>query len=65
MSKAYYEFVQTGIANINVSEKGTNVEGVYAIGDVTNNPFKQAIVACGEAALAALAAYKKVRGIKE
>lgn len=43
----------------------TNVKGVYAVGDVTNTPMRQVIVSCGEAAIAALSAYKKVKGIKE
>ncbi len=35
----------------------TGIEGVYACGDVTNVPFKQVVVAAGEGAKAALAAY--------
>lgn len=35
----------------------TNVEGVFAAGDVTNAPEKQIIVAAGEGAKAALSAY--------
>ncbi len=36
----------------------TEVPGVFACGDVTNVPFKQVIVAAGEGAKAALAAYE-------
>jgi len=35
----------------------TNVEGLYAAGDVTNVPEKQIIIAAGEGAKAALGAY--------
>jgi len=31
----------------------TNVDGVYAAGDITNNPLKQMVTACGEGAVAA------------
>lgn len=36
----------------------TDVEGVFAAGDVTNVPEKQIIIACGEGSKAALSAYK-------
>jgi len=36
----------------------TNVEGVFAAGDVTNVPQKQIIVACGEGAKAALSSFR-------
>jgi len=51
-----------------VDEKGrTNQPGVYAAGDVTTTPYKQIIIAMGEGAKAALAAfedrmYKKASG---
>ena len=35
----------------------TNVDGVFAAGDNTNNKFKQMIVAAGEGAVAAKSAY--------
>jgi len=44
-------------------EQRTNVEGVFAVGDVTNNPLKQIITAGGEGAIAAFIAYKDL--IKE
>jgi thioredoxin reductase (NADPH) len=44
-------------------EQKTNIEGVFSIGDVTNNPFKQIITACGEGAIAAFITYKQI--IKE
>jgi thioredoxin reductase (NADPH) len=33
----------------------TNVEGVWAIGDIRNTPFKQAVVATGDGCVAAMA----------
>jgi len=47
------------------TDKGqkTNVGGVYAAGDVTNNTFKQIVVACGEGAVAAHSAYEELREV--
>ncbi len=39
----------------------TNIDGVYAAGDVTNNPLKQIITACAEGAIAANTAYAELR----
>lgn len=36
----------------------TNVPGLFAAGDVTDNPYKQVIIAAGEGAAAALAAHE-------
>ena len=36
----------------------TNYEGIFAAGDVTNVPFKQIVIAAGEGAKAAMAAYE-------
>jgi len=42
----------------------TNIEGVYAAGDVSTVPYKQIIISMGEGAKAALSAFDdKVRGI--
>ena len=41
----------------------TNVPGMYAIGDVRWEPFKQAIIACGQGAQAALMADKYIKTI--
>jgi thioredoxin reductase len=42
-------------------EMKTNVSGVFAAGDNTNNKFKQMIVAAGEGAIAAKSAYDFLR----
>lgn len=44
-------------------EQKTNVHGVFAAGDVTNNPLKQITTACGEGSIATFIAYKEI--IKE
>jgi len=38
----------------------TNVDGVFAAGDVTNNPLKQIVTACGEGAIAGYTTYKEL-----
>ena len=42
-------------------EQRTNVEGVFAAGDVTNNVLKQIVTACGEGAVAAFSVFKELR----
>ena len=39
----------------------TSLEGVYAAGDVTNNPLKQVITACSEGAIAAFSAFEDIK----
>lgn len=39
----------------------TNVAGVFAAGDITNNPLKQTITACGQGATAAYSAYTEIQ----
>ncbi len=41
-------------------KQGTNVAGVFAAGDVTNNFLKQVVTACGEGAIAADSAYREL-----
>lgn len=49
----------TPSGEIKVDAKGrTSVPGIYAAGDVTTTPFKQIIIAMGEGAKAALAAFE-------
>jgi len=39
----------------------TNIKGIFAAGDITNNPLKQVITACGEGAIAATSAYEEIK----
>ncbi len=39
-------------------QQRTNINGIYAAGDITNNSLKQIITACGEGATAANSAYQ-------
>ncbi|MCD6225946.1 FAD-dependent oxidoreductase [bacterium] len=39
----------------------TNIPGIFAAGDITNNPLKQAITACAEGAVAATTAFEEIR----
>ncbi len=41
----------------------TNVPGLFAVGDVRSEPYKQAIIACGQGAQAALTAEKYINTI--
>lgn len=40
------------------SRNSTNIEGIFAAGDVTNVPEKQIIIACGEGSKACLSAFR-------
>jgi thioredoxin reductase (NADPH) len=59
-SKPITDFVGGQVAvnadgGIKVNElMATNVEGVWAIGDIRNTPFKQAVVAAGDGCIAAM-----------
>lgn len=49
----------TKFGEVKVDEKGrTSTKGIYAAGDVTTTPYKQIIIAMGEGAKAALAAFE-------
>jgi thioredoxin reductase (NADPH) len=39
------------------ADQSTSVPGIFAAGDLTDRPYKQAVISAGEAAAAALAAY--------
>lgn len=39
----------------------TSLNGIFAAGDVTNNPFKQVVTACGEGAVAGYIAYQEIQ----
>ncbi|WP_048093666.1 thioredoxin-disulfide reductase [Geoglobus acetivorans] len=42
----------------------TNVDGVYAAGDCTENPLKQVVTACAEGAIAANSAFEYIKMMK-
>ena len=42
----------------------TSNEGIFAAGDVTDVPYKQAIVSAGQGAVAALSAYNYIQKLK-
>lgn len=39
----------------------TNIDGIYAAGDITTNPLKQIITACAEGAIAATSVYNELK----
>ncbi len=51
---------EEGYIRVNRKQE-TNIEGVYAAGDITNNPLKQVVTACGEGAIAANSAYEEIK----
>lgn len=54
---------EKGFIKVN-KDMSTNVKGLYAAGDVTNNPLKQIISAASDGAVAATSSVKYVRGVK-
>ena len=58
-SELFIDLFETSeFGEIKVNERcQTGLSGVFACGDVTNIPYKQVVVAAGEGAKAALAAY--------
>jgi thioredoxin reductase (NADPH) len=51
-----------GCIEVNRDDMSTSVQGVYAIGDVTCNRFRQVIIAAAEGAVAALSADRFING---
>lgn len=51
--------LENGEIIVDTTQK-TNVEGVFAAGDVTNNHLKQIVTACAEGAVAANSAYEEI-----
>jgi alkyl hydroperoxide reductase subunit F len=64
-SQPFAELDKTRIGEIIIDAHcRTNIDGVYAAGDVSSVPYKQIIVAMGEGAKAALTAFDdRVRGV--
>jgi len=55
--KGLVEFNEKGEIKVNPRTQETSLPGIFAAGDVTDNLFKQIVVAAGEGAKAALSAY--------
>ena len=53
-----------GGVNVN-NDMMTEIEGVWAIGDIRNTPFKQAVVACSDGCIAAMAIDKYLNKRKD
>ncbi len=57
---------QTGVKTnengyiITDDEQRTNIKGIFAAGDITNNKLKQIVTSCAEGAIAAFHAYKDI-----
>jgi len=51
--------IDEGYISVNKKQE-TNINGIYAAGDVTNNPLKQVVTACAEGAIAANSVYEKI-----
>lgn len=60
LTAAGIQLNEAGFIMVDNAQK-TNIDGIYAIGDATTTPLRQAIVACGDAAIAAQEVYKKLR----
>ena len=55
------EVGMTGKCYLKVDKKQqTSIAGIYAAGDVTDNPLKQVVTACGEGAIAADSVYREL-----
>lgn len=52
--------IEDGYIKVNKKQE-TSIKGIYAAGDITNNPLKQVITACGEGAVAADSAYREIK----
>ncbi len=62
-SKQFGLKTEEGYIKVNKKQE-TNIGGVFAAGDITNNPLKQVITACGEGAIAANSAYEEIKSEK-
>lgn len=58
------EFQEDGGVKVD-EEMGTSVDGVFAIGDIRNTPFKQVVVAASDGCIAAMAIDKYLKGRKQ
>jgi len=60
LSKQLNLKTENGYIQVNKKQE-TSVNGVYATGDITDNPLKQVITACGEGAIAANSVYEEIK----
>jgi len=58
------EVNEAGFIKVDRKQK-TNVDGVYAAGDVCDNPLKQVVTACADGAIAAVSVLKDIKGKKD
>jgi len=58
------EFQEDGGVKVD-EEMATSVDGVFAIGDIRNTPFKQVVVAASDGCIAAMAIDKYLKGRKQ
>ena len=45
-------------------ECATSHSGIFAAGDITDVPFKQAVISAGQGAIAALSAYNHIQKLR-
>ncbi len=62
--KGLCEFNERDEIKVDFESCGTSTPGLFAAGDINNGKWKQIIIAAGEGARAALAAYKYLQEIK-
>lgn len=60
LSKQLHLKTEEGYIVVNKRQE-TNVPGIYAAGDITNNTLKQAVTACAEGAIAADSIYEEIQ----
>ena len=64
LKSAGVEVTESNFIKADKAQK-TNIEGIFAAGDVTTNYLKQIVVACGEGAVASKSALDYVQGLKK
>ena len=62
--KGQIDMDEVGYIKVKPGTTRTNIEGVFAAGDVTDIPYMQAVISAGQGAIAALSAYNYIQGIK-
>ena len=54
--------MENSFVKVNKNQE-TNVPGIFAAGDITNNPLKQIVTAAAEGSIAATSTYKYLKNI--